>query len=80
LGDPFLGDTFTVSLSGGIPLADLTYQPFFLGPLQSKTGMIAAGYGPVLDSKTLPMFGINSSLRVETFDFSGVSLAADSLY
>ena len=73
------GDTFTVSLNGGIPLADLTYMPLF-GPLQSPTGTIGAGFGPVLSSKTLPMTSLNSSLTVESFDFSGVSLKADSLY
>jgi hypothetical protein len=79
IGDALPGDTFTVSLNGGIPLADLTYEPFF-GPLQSPTGTIGAGFGPVLNSITLPMTSLKSSLTVETFDFSGVSLNADSLY
>jgi PEP-CTERM motif len=79
VGDALPGDTFTVSLSGGIPLADLTYMPLF-GPLQSTTGTIGAGFGPVLSSITLPMTSLKSSLTVESFDFSGVSLNADALY
>jgi hypothetical protein len=79
IGDALPRDTFTVSLNGGIPLADLTYEPFF-GPLQSTTGTIGAGFGPVLSSITLPMTSLKSSLTVESFDFSSVSLNADSLY
>jgi PEP-CTERM motif len=79
IGDALPGDTFTVSLNGGIPLASLTYMPLF-GPLQSITGTIGAGFGPALSSITLPMTSLKSSLTVESFDFSGVSLKADSLY
>jgi hypothetical protein len=80
ISDALPGDTFTVSLNGGIPLADLTYEPAFLIPLQSTTGTIGAGFGPVLSAITLPMTSLKSSLTVESFDFSGVSLNADSLY
>ncbi len=48
INDALPGDTFTVSLNGGVPLADLTYMPLF-GPLQSTTGTIGAGFGASLE-------------------------------
>ena len=45
---PFRPTTFTVSLNGGIPLADLTYTPLF-DPLQSTTGTIGSRIWPGLE-------------------------------
>jgi hypothetical protein len=67
------GDTFTVSLEGGVPLADVT----FLGP---NLGLNIFG-GSLLGSVTLPLSDLSTSLTVEHFaQFAGVTLQPNSFY
>ena len=67
------GDTFTVSLEGGVPLADVT----FLGP---NLGLNIPG-GSLLGSVTLPLSDLSTSLRVEHFaQFAGIMLQPNSFY
>jgi hypothetical protein len=68
------GDTFTVSLHGGIPLADVTFDP--LAGLS-----VFPNQGPVLGSVTLPMSDLSTSLTVEHFNqFASISLQPNSFY
>jgi hypothetical protein len=69
------GDTFTVSLVGGVPLADVVFIPGF----GLNTG---PGFGtPALDSVTLPISDLSTDLTVEHFSqFDGVTLQADTFY
>jgi PEP-CTERM motif len=68
------GDVFTVSLKGGVPLADLSYDPangLNIDPL----------FGPVIDSITLLLSGLSTSLTTEHFDqFAGIALQANTFY
>jgi hypothetical protein len=67
------GDTFTVSLEGGVPLADVT----FLGP---NLGLNIPG-GSLLGSVTLPLSDLSTSLTVEHFaQFAGITLQPNSFY
>jgi hypothetical protein len=67
-------DTFTVSLHGGIPLADVTFDP--------NAGLsVTPNQGPVLDAVTLPMSDLSTSLTVEHFNqFASIPLQPNSLY
>jgi hypothetical protein len=69
------GDMFTVSLQGGVPLADVT----FLGPLLGLN--VLPGQGPVLGSATLPISHLSTSLSVEHFNqFASIPLKPNSFY
>jgi hypothetical protein len=67
------GDTFIVSLEGGVPLADVTFDPGF--------GLSVTPGGPVLDSVTLPISDLSTSLMAEHFNqFATIALKPNSLY
>jgi hypothetical protein len=71
----FPDDDFTVSLHGGVPLADVT----FLGPLLGLN--VLPGQGPVLGSVTLPISELSTTLTVEHFDqFASIALQPNSFY
>lgn len=68
------GDTFTVSLEGGVPLADVTFDP-------SLGLSVSPGQGPVLGSVTLPISNLSTSLSAEHFSqFASVALKPNSFY
>jgi hypothetical protein len=70
------GDTFTVSVFGGVPLADVEFIPALglnVGP--GETG------GPALASVTLPISDLSPNLTVEHFSqFDGLQLQANTFY
>lgn len=67
------GDTFTVSLEGGVPLADVT----FLGP---NLGLNIPG-GSLLGSVTLPISVLSTNLMAEHFtQFANIALKPNSFY
>jgi len=67
------GDTFTVSLDGGVPLADVMFDPIL--------GLNIFPVGPVLGSVTLPISDLSTSLAVEPFNqFASIALKPNSLY
>lgn len=67
------GDTFTVSLEGGVPLADVTFDPIL--------GLSVLPGGPTLGSVTLPISDLSTSLMVENFhQFANIVLEPNSLY
>jgi hypothetical protein len=69
---PFDG-SFTVSLEGGVPLADVVFDPVL--------GLNVGPSGPVLATVTLPLSDLSPTLTVEHFNqFAGVTLNANSLY
>jgi hypothetical protein len=69
---PFEG-TFTVSLEGGVPLADVSFDPVL--------GLNVGPGGPALATATLPLSDLSPSLAVEHINqFAGVTLNANSLY
>ncbi len=71
------GDTFTVSLVGGVPLADLIFNPV-LGLLDNMGDNVG---GPVLGSVTLPISDLSTSLTAEPFaQFAGITLQPNSFY
>jgi hypothetical protein len=75
VGVSYPGDDFTVSLHGGVPLADVT----FLGPLLGLN--VLPGQSPVLGSVTLPISDLSSALTVEHFNqFASIRLEPDSFY
>jgi hypothetical protein len=68
------GDTFTVSLEGGVPLADVT----FLGPL---LGLNIVPEGPLLGSVTLPISARSTNLTAQQFtQFANIALKPNSFY
>jgi hypothetical protein len=69
-----LGDNFTVSLEGGVPLSDVTFDPV--------AGLsVFPNQGPVLGSVTLPVSDLSTSLTVEHFSqFASIPLQPNSLY
>jgi hypothetical protein len=72
-GQPVAFGTFTVSLEGGFPLADVTFDPVL--------GLSVLPQGPVLGSVTLPLSGLSTSLTVEHFNqFASIPLQPNSLY
>lgn len=78
LQDPSPGETYTVSLDGGIPLSDLSFDP--INGLMSADGSVRAS-GSVIESVTLPLTSLPSILTVERYDeFSGEWLNPNSLY
>jgi hypothetical protein len=79
LADPYPGDTYTVSLDGGIPLSDLSFDP--INGLMYVNGSYVSFWEPVIKSVTFPLAGLPTTLTVERYDqFSGVLLAPNSLY
>jgi hypothetical protein len=71
------GDTFTVSLEGGVPLADLVFNEE-LGLLDNNGDSVS---GPVLGSITLPISDLSTSLAVENFkQFGSIPLKPNSFY
>jgi PEP-CTERM motif len=67
------GDTFTVSVSGGVPLADVEFIP--------GLGLNVGPGGPALASVTLPISHLSTNLTVEHFSqFDGLQLQADTFY
>lgn len=68
------GDTFTVSLGGGTPLADLVLVNA-LGLNVNETG------GPVLASVTLPISDLAAGATIENFtQFAGITLVPNAFY
>jgi hypothetical protein len=67
------GDTFTVSLVGGVPLANVMFLP--------GLGLNVGPGGPALASVTLPISDLSSDLTVEHFSqFDGFMLQAKTFY
>ena len=72
-------DTYTVSLDGGIPLSDLSFDP--IGGLDYRNGSSVDFQGPVIKSVTFPVTGLPAAWTVERYDqFAGVVLNPNSLY
>jgi hypothetical protein len=73
------GDTYTVSLDGGIPLSDLSFSP--IKGLNYLDGSSVDFQSPVIESVTLPVTGLSATNTVEHYDqFAGVALNPNSLY
>jgi hypothetical protein len=67
------GDTFTVSVSGGVPLADVEFIP--------GLGLNVGPGGPALASVTRPISDLSTDLTVEHFsEFDGLPLQANTFY
>lgn len=67
------GDMFTVSLAGGIPLADVTFV--------DGLGLIFGSPLTDLASVTLPLSGLSSGLTVQDFDqFANITLQPNAFY
>jgi PEP-CTERM motif len=72
-------DTYTVSLDGGIPLSDLSFDP--LGGLDYANGSSVDFQGPVIKSVTLSLTGLPAAWTVEHYgQFADVVLNPNSLY
>ncbi len=79
LEGPYSGDSYTVSLDGGIPLSSLSFDP--ANGLMSPFGSFVQAWEPVIKSVTFPLTSLPSIPTVERYDqFSDVSLSPDSLY
>jgi hypothetical protein len=73
------GDAYTVSLDGGIPLSDLSFDPE--NGLSYLGGSTVNFESPVIDAIAgLPVTGLSASPTVEHYAFAGVALNPDSLY
>jgi hypothetical protein len=67
------GDTFTVSLVGGVPLADVTFV--------DGLGLVFGSGLSVLGSVTLPISDLSTGLTVQDFkQFSNITLQPDAFY
>ena len=78
LQDPSPGETYTVSLDGGIPLSDLSFDP--INGLMSLDSPVRA-WGSVIESVTLPLASLPTGQTVERYgEFSGEWLNPNSLY
>jgi hypothetical protein len=67
------GDTFTVSLLGGVPLADVTFV--------DGLGLVFGSEPSLLGSVTLPISDLSRGLAVEHFSqFANITLQPDSFY
>ena len=76
-GEP--GDTYTVSLDGGIPLSDLSFDP--IGGLNHVNGSSVDFQGPVIKSATFAVTGLPTAWTVKHYDqFANIVLAPNSLY
>jgi hypothetical protein len=72
-------DTYTVSLNGGIPLSDLSFDP--IGGLNYVNGAPVDPQGSVIKSVTLPLSGLPTTWTLERYDqFEDVELKPNSLY
>ena len=72
-------DTYTVSLDGGIPLSDLSFDP--IGGLDYVNGSSVDYQGPVIKSVTFPLISLPTAWTVEHYDqFASVVLNPNSLY
>ena len=70
---PPVDETFTVSLEGGVPLADISFDPVL--------GLNVGPGGPILAAVTLPASDLSAGLAIEHFNqFVGVTLQPNSLY
>ncbi len=79
--DPTTGDTFTVSLEGGVPLADVVFAPISPGSSYFQLSVDPRGGLPVLASATLPVADLSTSLTVEHFSqFASIPLQPNSFY
>jgi PEP-CTERM motif len=77
--DGAAGDTYTVSLDGGIPLSDLSFDP--MGGLNHVNGSSVDLQGPVIKSVTLPVASLPAVWSVERYDqFDDIVLNPNSLY
>ena len=75
---PSPGETYTVSLDGGIPLSDLSFDP--VSGLMSVDGPVSAS-GSVIKSVTFPLNSLAGVPTVERYDeFSSEWLSPNSLY
>jgi hypothetical protein len=73
------GDTYTVSLDGGIPLSDLSFDP--IEGLAYANGSWVDFRGPVIESATFSLTSLPTAWTVKHYDqFAGVVLNPDSLY
>jgi hypothetical protein len=73
------GDTYTVSLDGGIPLSDLSFDPS--NGLDTLGGASVDFQAPVLASVTFSVASLSAGPTVEHYDqFAGVELNPNSLY
>jgi hypothetical protein len=67
------GDTFTVSLVGGVPLADVTFE--------DSLGLVFGSPLSVLGSETLPISDLSGALTVEHFtQLENITLQPDAFY
>lgn len=75
----YKGDTYTVSLDGGIPLSDLSFDP--INGLDTLDGKSVDFEAPALASVTFPVTSLSEAWTVERYDqFAGVELNPNSLY
>ena len=73
------GDTYTVSLDGGIPLSDLSFDP--MNGLDALGGSSVDFQAPVLASVTFSVASLSAAWTVEKYNqFAGVELNPNSLY
>jgi hypothetical protein len=73
------GDTYTVSLDGGIPLSDLSFDP--MSGLNYVNGSSVDFQGPVIQSVTLPVASLPAVWTDERYDqFDDIVLNPNSLY
>jgi hypothetical protein len=76
-GEP--GDTYTVSLDGGIPLSDLSFDP--IGGLDYANGSSVDFQGPVIESATFALTSLPTAWTAKHYNqFAGVVLNPNSLY
>jgi PEP-CTERM motif len=76
-GEP--GDTYTVSLDGGIPLSDLSFDP--IGGLDYANGSSVDFQGPVIKSLTFALTSLPAAWTVKHYDqFASLALNPNSLY
>jgi hypothetical protein len=76
-GEP--GDTYTVSLDGGIPLSDLSFDP--MGGLDYADGASVDFQEPVIASATFALTSLPTAWMVKHYDqFAGVVLNPNSLH
>jgi hypothetical protein len=77
--DGAAGDTYTVSLDGGIPLSDLFFDP--MSGLNYVNGSSVDFQGPVIQSVTLPVASLPAVWTDERYDqFDDIVLNPNSLY
>jgi hypothetical protein len=73
------GDTYTISLDGGIPLSDLSFDP--IGGLDYASGSSVDFQGPLIKSFTFVVTGLPAAWTAGRYNqFADVVLNPDSLY